>query len=468
MNAEEKELQSWQHTTLGNLFQFKGGGTPSKKNPDYWGGNIPWASVKDIKNQYLTTTIDTITQAGLNESAANLASPGDLILLTRIEPGKVAIVKKSVAVNQDCKIVTPLESVDLVWSYYLFRSLENEFIKRSSGTTVLGIRLNDVKEIPVTLPSFEEQKRIAAKIEELFSELDNGIAALKTAHEQLKVYRQSLLKHAFEGKLTEQWRKDNLDKLESPEQLLTRIQQEREARYQQKLEEWKQAVKEWDASGKDGKKPKTPSKPDVLNISNTRARELLPETWCWMQFGDLITIASNLVSPLDYQNLPHIAPDNIERDTGRLLSYKMVEEDGVTSPKHYFYAGQIIYSKIRPNLSKLTHVDFDGLCSADMYPLQSDCYNHVFLKYLMLTKDFVTQASTAGSRSVLPKINQTELSRLLVPLCGLHEQRQIVNQLEKKLSIIEQNEKEVEAALAKAELLRQSILKRAFSGKLLV
>ncbi|MDP0971844.1 type I restriction endonuclease subunit S, partial [Klebsiella pneumoniae] len=77
-----------------------------------------------------------------------------------------------------------------------------------------------------------EQKRIVAKIEELFSELDNGIAVLKTAREQLKVYRQAVLKHAFEGKLTAQWRAENQDKLESPEQLLTRIQQEREARYQ--------------------------------------------------------------------------------------------------------------------------------------------------------------------------------------------------------------------------------------------
>src|SRR5690606_19421186 len=106
-------------------------------------------------------------------------------------------VKISVAVNQDCKIAKPKESVDLAWAYYMFLANEREFIKRSSGTTVLGIRIDDVKEIVVAPPPMEEQKRIVAKVEPLFSELDKGIESLKTAREQLKVYRQAVLKDAF-------------------------------------------------------------------------------------------------------------------------------------------------------------------------------------------------------------------------------------------------------------------------------
>ena len=92
-----------------------------------------------------------------------------------------------------------------------------------------------------------EQRRIVAKIEELFSELDKGIESLKAARAKLNIYRQAVLKHAFEGKLTAQWREENKDKLETPEQLLARIKQEREARYEQQLQEWKAAVKEWEA-----------------------------------------------------------------------------------------------------------------------------------------------------------------------------------------------------------------------------
>ena len=91
----------------------------------------------------------------------------------------------------------------------------------------------------------DEQRRIVAKIEELFSELDKGVESLKTARAKLNVYRQAVLKHAFEGKLTAQWREENKDKLETPEQLLARIKQEREARYGQQLQEWK-AAKEWE------------------------------------------------------------------------------------------------------------------------------------------------------------------------------------------------------------------------------
>ena len=87
----------------------------------------------------------------------------------------------------------------------------------------------------VPIPPEREQRRIAAKIEELFSELDKGIESLKMARRQLAVYRQSVLKHAFEGKLTARWRAENKDKLETPEQLLARIKRERSARYEQQL-----------------------------------------------------------------------------------------------------------------------------------------------------------------------------------------------------------------------------------------
>ena len=99
--------------------------------------------------------------------------------------------------------------------------------------------------------SLSRQRRIVVKIEELFSELDKGVESLKTAaRRKLNVYRQAVLKHAFEGKLTAQWREANKDKLEKPEHLLARIKQERVARYERQLQEWKAAVKTWEEGGK--------------------------------------------------------------------------------------------------------------------------------------------------------------------------------------------------------------------------
>ena len=352
------------------------------------------------------------------------------------------------------------------YAYYFLLSKYQEINTRAKGSGTPHVDPDLLWNYDFPIPPLNEQKRIVAKIEELFSELNNGIAALKTAREQLKVYRQAILKHAFEGKLTAKWRKENADKLETPEQLLTRIQQERNTRYQQQLEEWKTAIKDWEALGKEGKKPGKPTKPtEIWKIQND-ILPVLPNGWCWFYFGDLVTIASNLVSPTDFLDLPHIAPDNIERDTGKLLSYRTIGEDGVTSPKHYFFSGQIIYSKIRPNLSKLVLVDFDGLCSADMYPLESDYYKHSFLKYLMLTKNFVIQSATAGSRSVLPKINQDELNKLTIPCCPISEQIRVIEYLEENLSFVDNISQDIEVQLSRAETLRQSILKKAFSGQL--
>ena len=132
-----------------------------------------------------------------------------------------------------------------------------------------------LKKSKLPLAPQNEQRRIVAKIEELFSELDKGIESLKAARAKLNIYRQAVLKHAFEGKLTAQWREENKDKLETPEQLLARIKQEREARYEKQLQEWKAAVKEWEEGGKLGKRPAKPQECPSQFLNDGR-RGVLP------------------------------------------------------------------------------------------------------------------------------------------------------------------------------------------------
>ena len=131
-------------------------------------------------------------------------------------------------------VLRPAEGVCPAFLYYkaISREMVNELSGLQYGVSYPAVKDNQVRDQPLWLPPTEEQRRIVAKIEELFSELDKGVASLKTAREQLNVYRQAVLKHAFEGKLTEQWREENKDKLERPEQLLARIKRERETRYE--------------------------------------------------------------------------------------------------------------------------------------------------------------------------------------------------------------------------------------------
>ena len=138
------------------------------------------------------------------------------------------------------------------------------------------------------------QRRIVTKIEELFSELDKGVESLKTARAKLNVYRQAVLKHAFEGKLTAQWREENKGRLEKPEKLLARIKQEREARYEQQLQEWKAAaVKKWEESGRFKTKPSSPRPPSFPEPFTDIELMALPEIscpWLWAKVGELFSV----------------------------------------------------------------------------------------------------------------------------------------------------------------------------------
>ncbi len=183
--------------------------------------------------------------------------------------------------------------IDIRFSFYLLTSLRLNQFDRS--TAIPGLNRDDAYDLVVDLPPLPEQHRIVAKLEALFSALDKGVESLKTAQAQLKVYRQAVLKHAFAGKLTAQWRAENKATLETPAQLLARIKQEREARYEQQHTDWKAAVKEWEAGGKSGKRPAKPKKPkDLPPLTEAELAELprLPDGWGWATIGAVFDVVS--------------------------------------------------------------------------------------------------------------------------------------------------------------------------------
>ncbi|MEV1287744.1 restriction endonuclease subunit S [Micromonospora sp. NPDC049679] len=183
----------------------------------------------------------------------------------------------------------------------------------------------------------------------------------------------------------------------------------------------------------------------------------LPSDWRWAAFKDVARVVSHLVDPALYPDAPHVAPNHIEGGTGRLLPFRTIAADGVKSPKHRFQTGQVIYSKIRPYLAKVIVADFDGLCSADMYPVATDL-DPRFLKWWMLTPEFTRRAAGEQARTVLPKINRRALEKLPIPVPPQAVQRQIVDILEDHLSRLGAANDYINAARARAELLTTSAL----------
>jgi type I restriction enzyme, S subunit len=172
----------------------------------------------------------------------------------------------------------------------------------------------------------------------------------------------------------------------------------------------------------------------VKAISDSDRVFPLPPGWELARFNQIASIKSNLVDPGQYKEMPHIAPDNLESWTAKLLPYVSVAEAGVFSGKHLFSAGAILYSKIRPNLAKVTKVDFGGLCSADMYPIHA-LIDPDFLVKSMITPDFVSQAVREDNRVAMPKINQAALSDILVRVPPLAEQRRIVAKVDELMGL---------------------------------
>ena len=233
--------KNWLQVTIADLGKVVSGGTPSTKETSYWGGNISWISPSDLTgyiHKYISKGAKSITQEGLKNSSAIIMPAGSIHFSSRAPIGYTVISSCDMTTNQGFKSLVPAQGVVNEYIYYYFKSAKQLAESKATGTTFKEISGTAFSKLSVPLPPTSEQHRIVAKIEALFSELDKGIESFKTAREQLKIYRQALLKHAFSGKLTEQWRAENQDKLETAEALLQRIQTEREQRYQQQLKDW--------------------------------------------------------------------------------------------------------------------------------------------------------------------------------------------------------------------------------------
>ncbi len=223
------------------------------------------------------------------------------VLFAKITPcmenGKMAVApdlcNKLGFGSTEFHVLRAYRGIEPKFIYYFVSSKSFRFNAEHNMTGAVGQRRVPtpyLETCSVPIPPTNEQRRIVAKIEELFSELDKGIESLKTARELLKIYRPAILKHAFEGKLTAPWREENRDKLETVVQLLTRIQQERRAHYQRQLEEWEAAFREWEARGKEGKKPSKPIAPEPVSLITGEQKAHLPDIpfgWAWFRLSNL-------------------------------------------------------------------------------------------------------------------------------------------------------------------------------------
>ena len=226
-----------------------------------------------------------------------------------------------------------------------------------------------------------------------------------------------------------------------------------------KLKEYKQAVIT-EAVTK-GLNPDAPMKDSGIEWIG-----MIPEHWEVKKFGYIATVKANLVHPNAYGDYPQVSSENIEKSTGRLLKCKTVNDVGVISDNHLFFKGQILYSKIRPALNKACIAPFDGLCSADIYPIET-MENTEFVLFSILSESFLEQVRTlTETRVKMPKINQNELSGIISCVPPLDEQNKIVAYINRKMKLIDLVLVKKERILEKLTEYKKSLIYEAVTGKM--
>jgi len=294
-----------------------------------------------------------------------------------------------------------------------------------------------LRTFAIRLPPLPEQHRIAAKIEELLTKLDAGVEGLKKVKAQLKVYRQAVLKHAFEGKLTEEWREANREDLEPVSVLLERIRKRRN-QSSQRAER-------------------------LIPVDRTKLSSL-PDLWNWVRTGDVcVGIVPGRTRPQEFKgDIPWITlPDvrglyvstsqeqlAVTKEGAEKVGMKVMQQGTVLmSCVGRFGIVCIAKNAVVPNQQ------FHGfVCDKDVLP--------EYLAYsLMIQTEQMERLSTA---TTIAYLNRTKCNSITIPLSPTLEQRRIVEEIERCFSVADAIEKGVEQSLKQAERLRQSILKRAF------
>ena len=410
-----------------------------------------------------------------------IANKGDILISVRAPVGPTNMCKEKSCIGRGLAAISPVKGVESKYIFYVFRSLESKISSLGTGTTFQAISGKVLRSIKIPLAPLPEQRAIVGKIEQLFSDLDNGIANLKQAREQLKVYRQAVLKKAFEGELTKEWREKQTN-LPSAEELLEQIKAEREKHYAEQLESWKQAVTDWEAKDKPGKKPAKPRKLDINVTDRYKSCLCFPVSWGQCQVADVISDLTDYHANGSYVKLKEnvqlsdepnyaimVRATNFEKnDFEKGLKYIDKHAYNFLS-KSKLYGGEILIGKIG-NAGKvyLMHdLKRKASLAMNLFALRTDYINSNYLYYQLISSTQKSEINSYVKGVGNPTIDKISIRSIHIVICSQEEQKQVVKEIEKCLSVCDNVEANIEAALQQSEALRQSILKKAFEGKLL-
>ncbi len=414
---------------LGNIIlQNIGGGTPNKGNQEYWNGDIPWASVKDLNVEFLTETQDYITKYGLENSSTNIVPKDNIIIATRMGLRKVCNNKIDVAINQDLRGLIFLN--EIVSSYFMKIYPILKF--SSSGTTVKGISLESLNSHLIPLPPLAEQKRIVTQIEhalkqvEIYAENYHKLQELEKAFpDKLK---KSILQYAMQGKLVAQDPND-----EPVEVLLEKIQTEKQKLYEEgKLK--KKDLAEIVVTKGDDNSPYGNNKENSDIACSTMPE--IPNSWSYVRFGGIVLFNIGKTPPRSEPtywgvDIPWVSISDMPNSGYITKTKECISHLAIKQTNIKIVPADTLLMSFKLSIGKVAILDVPASHNEAIISIfpYSDKKN-IIRNYLMM---FLPLISTAGNSKDAIKgktLNSTSISELLIPISNYQEMKKIVSKVD--------------------------------------
>lgn len=480
MKRAELLPPTWEWVALGEIGIWRGGGTPSKAKAEFWeGGTIPWVSPKDMKSLVLRNAEDHINPSALAGSGAKLIPSDSVLVVTRSgilqHSLPVATTRVPVAVNQDLKAISPAPNIDPDYVRYALMRYADDILRECSkaGTTVSSIVTAKLQRFTIPLAPHEEQQRIVLDLEAHRSRLDAATTALNRIRANLKRYRASVLKAACEARLVpteaELARREGRD-FEAADVLLERILKERRAQWEdQELEELRAKGKE----PNDDRWKRKYKEPEAPNTSGLRE---LPEGWAWATVHQLNQarrpVAYGVLQPGPHiqSGVPFIRVGDVDDGSVALEGLKHVgPEVAGRYPRTRLEGGEVLLTLVGTiGRTAVVPPELAGANTAravGVIPLTPSVRPR-WVELWFRNPAQIARLTAAAHEVARKTLNLEDVRSAPIALPPLAEQDRILSEVEAALSIVDDVAFQVDQAEHRAYRLRQSILKRAFEGRL--
>ena len=459
--------KGWAIANLGDLTLPRETCNPRNENRAF-----QYVDIDALDNARQKITFPKTLQADKAPSRARMAiRTGDVVFsLVRPYLKNVAIVPPELDNEIASTAYCVLRPAGGISSEYLFYQVVQEVFINSVptyGNSPPAARDDEFLSLPVHVAPTNEQRRIVAKLEELLSDLEAGVAALERVRANLKRYRAALLKAAVEGKLTEEWRREN-PPTEPASALLDRILKERRKRWEEQ---------QLAAYGAKGKKPPKGWRDKYTESILPSQPELpaLPKSWCMAtvdQVSEFVRYGSSAKASLDATGVPVLRMGNIQDGNLDLTSLKYLPKDHAEFPDLLLREGDLLFN--RTNSAELVgksaiYRGNPDPCSYASYLIGVrlvGCDSRYLSYFINSVYGRIWVASVVSQQVGQANVNGTKLRALTFPLPPQDEQERIVERVEESVSIVEETEAQIDMKVPRSSRLRQSILKRAFEGKL--